>query len=110
MRSFRALCAIAFAALLLPSAFSRGQAREQVERYRSGAEAEMRPIVRLPILGGSVPLSTLQDALGRPVVIVPIVNHDNNQHAANENLRLRNLWDGMVVFSALFTGLAGAWP
>ena len=70
----------------------------------------MRPIVRLPILGGSVPLSTLQDTLGKPVVIVPIVNHDNNQHAANENLRLRNLWDGMVVFSALFTGLAAAWP
>jgi len=70
----------------------------------------MRPIVRMPILGGSVPLSTLQEALGRPVVIVPIVNHDNNQHAANENLRLRNLWDGMVVFSALFTGLAAAWP
>ncbi|MFL5309368.1 MAG: M20/M25/M40 family metallo-hydrolase [Myxococcales bacterium] len=70
----------------------------------------MRPIVRLPILGGSVPLSTLQEALGKPVVIVPIVNHDNNQHAANENLRLRNLWDGMAVFSALFTGLAAAWP
>jgi len=67
------------------------------------------PIVRLPILGGSVPLSTLQDTLGKPVVIVPIVNHDNNQHAANENLRLRNLWDGMVVFSALFTGLGAAW-
>ena len=68
------------------------------------------PIVRLPILGGSVPISTLQDTLGKPVVIVPIVNHDNSQHAANENLRLRNLWDGMVVFSGLFTGLAAAWP
>jgi acetylornithine deacetylase/succinyl-diaminopimelate desuccinylase-like protein len=67
------------------------------------------PIVRLPILGGSVPLSTLQETLGKPVVIVPIVNHDNNQHAANENLRLRNLWDGMVVFSGLFTGLDAAW-
>jgi acetylornithine deacetylase/succinyl-diaminopimelate desuccinylase-like protein len=67
------------------------------------------PIVRLPILGGSVPLSTLQDVLGKPVVIVPIVNHDNNQHAANENLRLRNLWDGIAVFSALFTGLGPAW-
>src|SRR3989440_4396280 len=70
----------------------------------------MRPIVRLPILGGSVPLSTLQDTLGKPVVIVPIVNHDNNQHAANENLRLRNLWDGMVAVSAPFTRLSVAWP
>jgi acetylornithine deacetylase/succinyl-diaminopimelate desuccinylase-like protein len=67
------------------------------------------PIVRLPILGGSLPLATLQDVLGKPVVVVPIVNHDNNQHAANENLRLRNLWDGIAVFSALFTGLDAAW-
>ena len=50
-----------------------------------------------------------EDVLGKPVVIVPIVNHDNNQHAANENLRLRNLWDGIAVFSALFTGLGPAW-
>ena len=68
------------------------------------------PIVNLPILGGSVPLFTLQEVLGTPVVVVPIVNHDNNQHAANENLRLRNLWDGIQVFAALFTRLGPAWP
>jgi hypothetical protein len=28
------------------------------------------------------------------VVIVPMVNHDNNQHAPDENLRLGNLWYG----------------
>jgi len=68
------------------------------------------PIVHLPILGGSVPLYTLQGVLGAPVVIVPIVNHDNNQHAANENLRLQNLWDGIDVFAALFALLGPAWP
>src|SRR5438132_382911 len=78
--------------------------------HTEAGDAPVAPIVRLPILGGSVPISTLQDTLGKPVVIVPIVNHDNSQHAANENLRLRNLWDGMVVFSGLFTGLAAAWP
>jgi len=67
------------------------------------------PIVNLPILGGSLPLATLKDLLRTPVVIVPIVNHDNNQHAANENLRLRNLWDGIQVFAALFTRLGPAW-
>src|SRR5438105_198575 len=41
MRSLRALCAIAFAAVLLLPASSRGQSREQVDRYRSGAEAEI---------------------------------------------------------------------
>jgi acetylornithine deacetylase/succinyl-diaminopimelate desuccinylase-like protein len=67
------------------------------------------PVVQLPILGGSVPLATIQDALGAPIVIVPIVNHDNNQHAANENLRLQNLWDGIQVFAALFAELGNAW-
>jgi hypothetical protein len=28
-----------------------------------------------------------------PVIGVPIANHANNQHAANENLGLQNLWD-----------------
>ena len=67
------------------------------------------PIVHLPMLGGSVPLATLQDVFGAPVLIVPIVNHDNNQHAANENLRLRNLWDGIEVFAGLFAHLGTAW-
>src|SRR6266404_1265020 len=67
------------------------------------------PVVHLPILGGSVPLATIQDALNAPIVIVPIVNHDNNQHAANENLRLQNLWDGIQIFAALFADLGQAW-
>ena len=68
------------------------------------------PVVNLPNMGGSVPLATLQEELRAPVVIIPIVNHDNNQHAANENLRLRNLWDGIQIFAALFAGLGPAWP
>jgi acetylornithine deacetylase/succinyl-diaminopimelate desuccinylase-like protein len=67
------------------------------------------PVVNLPILGGSLPLYTLQEVLKAPVVIVPIVNHDNNQHAANENLRLRNLWNGIQIFAALFARLGPAW-
>ena len=67
------------------------------------------PVVHLPLLGGSLPLATIRDALGAPIVIVPIVNHDNNQHAANENLRLQNLWDGMQIFAALFTRVGSAW-
>ena len=67
------------------------------------------PIVHLPILGGSVPLATIQETLGAPIVILPIVNHDNNQHAANENVRIQNLWDGIQVFAALFARLGTAW-
>lgn len=63
------------------------------------------PVIVVPILGGSVPMSMFTDTLKVPVIAVPIVNHDNNQHAAHENLRLQNLWDGIEVFAALFAGL-----
>ncbi len=58
----------------------------------------------LPSLGGSVPMYLFQRG-GSPVVGLPIVNHDNNQHAANENLRIQNLWDGIEIFAVLFTNL-----
>ncbi len=38
-----------------------------------------------------------------PVVIVPIANHDNNQHAPDENLRLANLWYGIDLVAELLT-------
>ncbi|HEY0303539.1 MAG TPA: M20/M25/M40 family metallo-hydrolase [Longimicrobiales bacterium] len=70
----------------------------------------MRPVtgdalVLQPAMGGSLPLYLFTDYLGKPMVIVPIANHDNNQHAADENLRLANLWYGMDVLAALLTGL-----
>ena len=58
----------------------------------------------LPSLGGSVPMYLFQRN-STPVIGFPIVNHDNNQHAANENVRLKNLWDGIEMFAALFTNL-----
>lgn len=39
-----------------------------------------------------------------PILILPIVNHDNNQHGANENLRLQNLWNAIETYAALLTG------
>ncbi len=56
--------------------------------------------VKLPTLGGSVPLYQFTDVLGVPTVGVPIVNHDNNQHSPNENLRLGNLWQGIETLAA----------
>jgi acetylornithine deacetylase/succinyl-diaminopimelate desuccinylase-like protein len=64
-----------------------------------------QPVIKIPMLGGSVPMSLFADHTGRPVLGVPIVNHDNNQHGSNENLRLQNLWDGIEVYAALFTDL-----
>jgi acetylornithine deacetylase/succinyl-diaminopimelate desuccinylase-like protein len=63
--------------------------------------------VRLPTMGGSVPVYLFQQPANTRMIILPIANHDNNQHAANENLRLQNLWDGIEIFAALFGGLAG---
>jgi acetylornithine deacetylase/succinyl-diaminopimelate desuccinylase-like protein len=64
------------------------------------------PVVRLPSLGGSVPMYLfVRAAGGRPIVGLPIVNHDNNQHAADENLRLQNLWDGIESFAGLIARL-----
>jgi acetylornithine deacetylase/succinyl-diaminopimelate desuccinylase-like protein len=59
--------------------------------------------VLAPTLGGSVPLYIFEDTTRAPQIGVPIVNHDNNQHSSNENLRLQNLWDGIEIFAALMT-------
>jgi len=63
------------------------------------------PPVRMPTLGGSVPMRTLAETTRLPVIGLGLVNHDNNQHAANENLRLRNLWDAIEVQAALLARL-----
>ncbi|MGQ0540300.1 MAG: M20/M25/M40 family metallo-hydrolase [Blastocatellia bacterium] len=61
------------------------------------------PIIRMPSLGGSLPLSIITDALNQPTITVPVANHDNNQHAENENIRIQNLWDGIEIFASLMT-------
>ncbi len=60
-------------------------------------------LVELPALGGSLPLYLFTELMGKPAVIVPIANHDNNQHAPDENLRIANLWYGIDLYGALFT-------
>nr|MCU0246529.1 peptidase M20 [Bryobacter sp.] len=61
------------------------------------------PVVALPTLGGSVPIIIFEEVLGAPLIGIPIVNHDNNQHSHDENLRLDNLWQGIRVMQALLT-------
>jgi acetylornithine deacetylase/succinyl-diaminopimelate desuccinylase-like protein len=65
------------------------------------AESARGPVVKLPTIGGSVPIYMIEGVLGAPAVMVPIANHDNNQHSANENLRIQNLWDGIELIAAL---------
>ena len=65
--------------------------------------ASSDPIVKMPSLGGSLPLSIISETLNIPTITVPIANYDNNQHAENENIRLQNLWDGIEIFASLMT-------
>jgi acetylornithine deacetylase/succinyl-diaminopimelate desuccinylase-like protein len=74
-----------------------------VERATGG------PVVQVPMLGGSVPMSLFTTVLKAPMIGIPMVNHDNNQHGINENLRLQNLWDGIEVYAELMAGMGGAW-
>ncbi|MFO1247243.1 MAG: M20/M25/M40 family metallo-hydrolase [Alphaproteobacteria bacterium] len=63
------------------------------------------PVAILPMMGGSVPIIMFDELFHQPVIGIPLGNHDNNQHASNENIRLRNLWDGIALYAALMAEL-----
>jgi acetylornithine deacetylase/succinyl-diaminopimelate desuccinylase-like protein len=67
------------------------------------------PVIEVPILGGSLPTALFAEAFHRPLVVLPIANHDDGQHAANENLRLQNLWDAVAVFAGVEARLGARW-
>jgi acetylornithine deacetylase/succinyl-diaminopimelate desuccinylase-like protein len=64
-------------------------------------ESARGKVILLPTFGGTVPLDAMERAANTRTITVPIANHDDNQHAANENLRLQNLWDGIETMAAL---------
>lgn len=66
-------------------------------------ESARGPTVKVPTMGGSVPLEMIEHALGTRTITIPIANHDNNQHSFNENMRIQNLWDGIELMAALLT-------
>ncbi len=69
----------------------------------AAVEAARGPIVKMPTLGGSVPLYIFEEVLRVPLIGIPIANHDNSQHSFNENIRLQNLWDGVETMASLMT-------
>jgi acetylornithine deacetylase/succinyl-diaminopimelate desuccinylase-like protein len=71
---------------------------QEVIRIVEGARGD---IVKLPTMGGQVPLEAIERPLGTTTIVIPIVNHDNNQHSFDENLRIQNLWDGIELMAAL---------
>lgn len=57
--------------------------------------------ILMPTLGGSLPLYVFEKVLSSSPITVPIANHDNNQHAENENIKLKNFWDGIAMFASI---------
>jgi acetylornithine deacetylase/succinyl-diaminopimelate desuccinylase-like protein len=60
------------------------------------------PAVLLPNMGGGLPLISVERPLNTHTIVIPIANHDDNQHTFDENLRIQNLWDGIELMAALF--------
>jgi len=58
-------------------------------------------LVLQPTMGGSLPLFVFEKYLAARTITVPVANHDNNQHAENENIRIGNLFDGIETMGAL---------
>ncbi len=59
------------------------------------------PIVLMPTLGGSLPLFLFESKLQTKPVTLTIVNYDNNQHAENENVLIRSIWEGVETLAAV---------
>ncbi len=69
-----------------------------MEVARAASDNRVRIV---PLLGGSLPIAAIGDVLHTPFVTVPIVNADDNQHAPNENLRMREFRQGVETYAAL---------
>ena len=59
------------------------------------------PVLQVPTLGGSLPVEDLVKTLNAKFLIVPIANSDNNQHAENENIKIKNFWEGIDMMAAI---------
>ncbi len=60
-------------------------------------------LILTPSMGGGLPLADFEARMDTPIIVLPLANHDNNQHAENENLRIQNLWDAMSVYAVVLT-------
>jgi acetylornithine deacetylase/succinyl-diaminopimelate desuccinylase-like protein len=69
-----------------------------------GIMQELAPdLILTPSMGGTLPLNAFDDRLDTPIIVLPLANHDNNQHGRNENIRLQNLWDAMAVYGVVLS-------
>jgi acetylornithine deacetylase/succinyl-diaminopimelate desuccinylase-like protein len=72
-------------------------------RALTGAMRAHGPVVVLPSLGGSLPLYLIRQELGAATASLGLWNHDNNQHAEDENVRVESLLNGIAAVAAVMT-------
>ena len=58
-------------------------------------------LILTPSMGGGLPLEDFTTRMDMPIIVLPLANHDNNQHAENENIRLQNIWDAMSIYGVI---------
>ena len=63
---------------------------------------ELTPdLILTPSMGGTLPLNAFDDRMDTPIIVLPLANHDNNQHGRDENIRIQNIWDAMTVYGVV---------
>lgn len=60
-------------------------------------------VVRIRIMGGTVPISPFINELKIPAFVVPMVNLDNNQHSPDENLKIGQLAYGIKALYGILS-------
>jgi acetylornithine deacetylase/succinyl-diaminopimelate desuccinylase-like protein len=59
----------------------------------------------VPAMGGSLPEYVWTKILGKPAFVVPYANHDERNHAPNENIEVARFINGIKIGAALLTEL-----
>jgi acetylornithine deacetylase/succinyl-diaminopimelate desuccinylase-like protein len=59
----------------------------------------------VPAMGGSLPEYVWTKILGVPAFVVPYANHDERNHAPNENIEVARFLAGIKIGAALLTEL-----
>jgi len=77
-------------------------AARQLTALLTGIDGQ--PPLMTPTMGGSLPIYLFERALDMPIVILPVANHDNNQHGRDENLRIQNLYDAIAAYAVVIAG------
>ena len=81
---------------------------EPIQRAIQTATGEDPYLV--PAMGGSLPEYVWTKILGVPAFVVPYANHDERNHAPNENIEVERFITGIKIGAALLTELGATAP